>query len=80
MEEEEEEEEPEESDWDVDLKEAQDYHARVSAPMRRLRQPPKVLLFRSQKHPTGWPAGVWPELPPKPDLVPRNRYEGKEQE
>ena len=49
-EEEKEEKEPEESHWDADLEEAQDYHARVSASMRKQRQPPKC--------PAGWPAEV----------------------
>ena len=55
---EEEEEEPEESDWDADLEEAQDYHARISAPMRRPRQPPKVLMFQLHKCPAGWQVAV----------------------
>ena len=73
-EEEGEEEEPEELDWDADLEEAQDYHARVSAPMRRPRQPPKVLMFQPCIYSAGWPAGVQLGLPPKPDLMPKNRY------
>ena len=46
-----EEKEPEQSDWDTDLEEAQDYNARVSAPVRRPRQPLKVLMFQTQKFP-----------------------------
>ena len=60
----EEEEEPEESDWDADLEEAQDYCARVSAPMRRPRQPTKVLQFQAHRPPAGWPARVQPEFFP----------------
>ena len=71
------EEEPEELDWDADLEEARDYCARVSVHMTRPRQPPEVLLFQSQRPPAGWPAGVWLELPPKPDLVPKNKYGDK---
>ena len=43
---EEEEEQPEESDWDADLKEAQEDHARVPVPMRRQTQAaPKGVAF-----------------------------------
>ena len=54
-----EEEVPEESDWDADLEEARDYHATGSVPMRRPKQPPKMLLFQSHRPPAGWPPGVW---------------------
>ena len=45
---------PEESDWEADLEEAHDYHARIPTPMRWSWQPPKVLMFESMKHPAGW--------------------------
>ena len=48
-----EEKEPEWSDWNADLEEAQDYHARVSAPIWRPRLPTKVLMFQPCKCP-GW--------------------------
>ena len=44
----------EESDWDTDLEDVPDYHARVSALRRQPRQPPKVLMFQPiRKHPVG---------------------------
>ena len=55
----------EESDWDADLEEAPDYHAIVpTVRSRQARQPTKVLLFSSRKHPAGWLAGVRPSLAP----------------
>ena len=65
----EEEEEKEESDWDDDIEDARDYCARI--PMGRPRQPPKVLIFQTHKTSADWPAGIRPELPPEPDLVPK---------
>ena len=70
----------EESDWDADFEEAQDYCARVPAPMKRPRQSPKVLMLQLHKCTAGWAAGVWPKLPPKPNLVPKNMYAQQEQE
>ena len=78
MEEEKGEKEHEELDWDADLEEAQDYCPRVPAPMKRPRQPPKVLMFQTHKCPAGWPAGVLPESLSKPNLILRNMYEDKE--
>ena len=68
-EEDEEEEAPpaEESDWHADLEETPDYCKRVPTLRRQPRQPLKVLMFQPRKHPAGWPAGVRPNLPPKPD-------------
>ena len=40
---------------------------------RQPRQPPKVLMLLSRKHPAGWPVVVRPEIPPKPDRL-RNRH------
>ena len=57
----------EESDWNADLEEAPDYHAR--APTLRRRQPrqlPEVLMFQTRKH----SPGVRPNLP---DHLKRNR-------
>ena len=50
-------------------------------PYKKTQAAPKVLFaFQSCKCQAGWPAGVWPELPPIPDLMPNNRYAGQEQE
>ena len=35
-------------------------------------------MFQLHKCQAGWPAGVWPEVSPKHDLVLRNKYKGKE--
>ena len=49
----------EELDWDADLEQAPDYHARPPTLMRRQpRQPPKVLMFRTRKCTARCPAGV----------------------
>ena len=53
-----EEENPEESDWSTDLGGGTGLSCRVSAPMRRPRQPLKVLMFQLHKCPAGWPAGI----------------------
>ena len=74
----EEEEEQEESDLDADLEEARDYHARP--PMKKSRQPPKVLHFQSHRPPAGWPAGVRLKFSLKPDLASKIKCAEQEQE
>ena len=74
----EEEEEQEESDWNTDLEEARDYHART--PIRRPRQPPKVLIFQCHRPPAGWPAGVRPISALKPDFYQKNKHAEQGQE
>ena len=53
-----------------------DYCARLSTPMRLPRHPPKVLMFKSRK----CPAGVMPDLPPKPDHLKNRNVEPEEED
>ena len=41
---------------DADIEDARDYRARV--PVRRPRQPPKVLIFQTRRPPVGWQSRV----------------------
>ena len=57
-----------ESNRDTDIEKVADYRARV--PLRRPRQPPKVLIFQSRRLLVGWPCSVRPTAPPTSDQVP----------
>ena len=64
---------PAESDWNTDIDQALDYHARPPMLMRRPKQQPKVVTFQPRRCPAGWPKGVRPEVPPKPDCL-KNKF------
>ena len=57
-----------------------DYHARVPTPIRQPRQPLKVLMFEGRKCPAGWPAGVRPDITPKPDHLKNRNAEPEEED
>ena len=60
------------SDWDADIDSGQHYRARP--PYLQATKPSqqrKVILFQCRKHPEGWPKGVRPKAPPKPDRLNR---------
>ena len=60
------------SNWDADIEEAGNYRARE--PLRRPRQPLKVLVFQPRTLPVRWPCGVRPMAHPASDQMPRSYY------
>ena len=43
----------------------------MGIPVRRPRQPPKVLIFQMWRPPVGWLSGVRSAATPKPDPLPK---------